>query len=149
MPSTTNDLQFFNLSHRWGHGMPQWPSRANLNVRMVEFHAKDGVRVNRSRHHAPRHAHGCADPCGGERPDLTDYPLWRYLRHRRGGVDPQGQVGRVTPEDLEKATPKIRTGDIVMINTGSHHEYGDSPDYFCYGPGLYKSGAQWLVDKRR
>ena len=38
-------LQLFDLSHAWGHGMPQWPSRANLNVRVVEFHAKDGLLV--------------------------------------------------------------------------------------------------------
>ena len=25
--------------------MPQWPSRANLNVRVLEFHAKDGLLV--------------------------------------------------------------------------------------------------------
>ena len=39
------DRSFFDLSHEWGHGMPQWPSRANLNVRVVEFHAKDGLLV--------------------------------------------------------------------------------------------------------
>jgi hypothetical protein len=26
-PTTTDDLQFYDLSHRWGHGMPQWPFR--------------------------------------------------------------------------------------------------------------------------
>src|SRR5207253_3244268 len=31
-PSRTDDLEFIELTHRWGHGMPQWPSRANLNV---------------------------------------------------------------------------------------------------------------------
>jgi len=39
MVSSTKDVQFYDLTHRWGHGMPQWPSRANLNVRVVEFHA--------------------------------------------------------------------------------------------------------------
>ena len=34
---STKDLEIYDLTHRWGHGMPQWPSRANLNVRVVEF----------------------------------------------------------------------------------------------------------------
>ena len=29
-------------------------------------------------------------------------------------------MGIITPEDLEKATPKIQEGDIVIINTGFH-----------------------------
>ena len=43
MPTSTKDVQIYDLTHDWGHGMPQWPSRANLNVRVVEFHAKDGL----------------------------------------------------------------------------------------------------------
>ena len=53
----------------------------------------------------------------------------------------------ITAEDLEKATPEIRPGDIVMINTGAHRLFGDNDDYFAYSPGLYTEAAQWLVDK--
>jgi kynurenine formamidase len=51
------------------------------------------------------------------------------------------------PEDLEKARPKIEKGDIVMINTGWHHKYSDSTEYFCYSPGLYREAGEWLVAK--
>ncbi len=34
-----------------------------------------------------------------------------------------------------------------MINTGSHHNWGDNDDYFGYSPGLYRSGAEWLVKR--
>jgi len=34
-----------------------------------------------------------------------------------------------------------------MINTGSHRQYGDNPDYFAYSPGLYKEAAEWLVGR--
>jgi kynurenine formamidase len=35
-----------------------------------------------------------------------------------------------------------------MINTGSHHKWGDNPDYFAYSPGLYKEAAEWLVERQ-
>ena len=34
-----------------------------------------------------------------------------------------------------------------MINTGSHKNYGDNPDYFAYSPGLYKEAAEWIVER--
>ena len=87
--------KLYNLSHDWGHGMPQWPSRANLNVRVVEFHAKDGLLVqqfegimHRGTHmDAPIHVqreHADADRLSGV----------AVLRHRRRGLDSQGQMGR-------------------------------------------------------
>jgi kynurenine formamidase len=54
----------------------------------------------------------------------------------------------ITPEDLENATPEIKEGDIVMINTGFHHKWADSDEYFAYGCGISGAGAQWLVDKK-
>ena len=35
-----------------------------------------------------------------------------------------------------------------MINTGFHHKWADTDEYFAYGPGIYEEGAQWLVDKK-
>ena len=60
---------------------------------------------------------------------------------------PKGKWGVITPKDLEQAEPKIQKNDIVMINTGSHRNYGDNPDYFAYSPGLYKEAAEWLVER--
>ena len=60
----------------------------------------------------------------------------------------KGKWGVITPDDLEKATPKIRKNDIVMINTGTHHKLADSDEYYAYSPGLYKEAAEWLVDKQ-
>jgi len=54
----------------------------------------------------------------------------------------------ITPEELEQAEPKIQEGDVVVINTGYHHLWADTDEYFGYGPGIYKEGAQWLVDKK-
>ena len=81
-------------------------------------------------------------------PFITDYETWRFFGTGVVVSIPKGKWGVVTPEDFEKARPKIQPGDIVMVNTGSHRNWGDNPDYFAYSPGLYKAGAEWLVTKK-
>ena len=46
------------------------------------------------RHHASRHPHGRADPCGREPADADRLSAVALLRHRRRGVDPERQMGR-------------------------------------------------------
>jgi kynurenine formamidase len=67
---------------------------------------------------------------------------------------PKGELGEITPSDLEKATPKIERGDIVIINTGWHKNFcGPITDwnkavYYAHkNPGIKGAGAQWLIDK--
>ena len=43
--NSTRGLKFYNLSARWGHGIPQWPSAPGINVLTLQFHALDGVYV--------------------------------------------------------------------------------------------------------
>jgi len=57
-------------------------------------------------------------------------------------------MGSHYAEDLEKARPKIQEGDVVMINTGMHHKWADSDEYFAYGPGANAATAQWMIDKK-
>jgi kynurenine formamidase len=143
-----DSLRFFDLSHPWGHGMPQWPSRANLNVRVLEFHAKDGLLVQQFEGIMHRGTHMDAPIHVAENtPTLTGYPLWRFFGTGVAVSIPKGKWGVVTPKDLERAEPKIQKNDIVMINTGSHKNYGDNPEYFAYSPGLYKEAAEWLVER--
>jgi len=149
MARSTADLQFYDLSTRWGHGMPQWPSRANLNVRVVEFHAKDGLLVQQFEGIMHRGTHMDAPIHVQENtPTITGYPLWRFFGTGVAVSIPKGKWGVITPKDLESVEPKIRKNDIVMINTGSHRNYGDNPDYFAYSPGLYKEAAEWLVERQ-
>ena len=129
---STKDLEIYDLTHRWGHGMPQWPSRANLNVRVVEFHAKDGLLVQQFEGIMHRGTHMDAPIHVQEnQPTLTGYPLWRFFGTGVVVSIPKKKWGVVTPKDLDQAEPKIRKGDILMINTGSHLNYGDNPDYFA------------------
>jgi kynurenine formamidase len=128
--------------------MPQWPSRANLNVRVLEFHAKDGLLVQQFEGIMHRGTHMDAPIHVAEnQPSLTGYPLWRFFGTGVAVSIPKGKWGVITPKDLEAAEPKIERNDIVMINTGSHRKYGDNPDYFAYSPGLYKDAAEWLVER--
>ena len=150
MASTATDgLEFYDLSHPWGHGMPQWPSRPNLNVRTVMMHSKDGVLVQQFEGIMHRGTHMDAPIHVLENaPFITDYETWRFFGTGVAVSIPKGKWEVITAEDLEAAEPRIETDDIVMINTGSHRLWGDNPDYFAYSPGLYDEGAQWLVDKR-
>ncbi len=143
MPKTsTKGLEFYNLSTEWKHGMPQWPSKANMNIKIREFHAKDGLQTLEYEGIMHRGTHMDAPIHVLENtPFITDYETWRFFGTGVVVSIPKGKWGVVTPEDLEKATPKIQPGDIVMVNTGSHRNWGDNPDYFAYSPGLYKAGG--------
>lgn len=148
-PTTTDGLRFYNLSQRWGHGMPEWPSVPSLDIHILQFHAKDGVYttlfdgiMHRGTHmDAPIHVEA-------NRPYIADYELWRFFGTGVAVSIPKGKWGVVTAEDLESAEPEIQPNDIVMINTGSHRNWGDNDDYFAYSPGLYKEGAEWLVERK-
>jgi kynurenine formamidase len=58
---------------------------------------------------------------------------------------PKPAFGEITVQDLEKAGPKARAGDMVFLRTGwgakfDLHEYHDHPY-------LTDESSQWLVDK--
>jgi len=147
----TSGLQFFDLTQRIGHNMPQWPSVAStvLTVNRLQYHAMHGQTVqeydgimHRGTHmDAPVHV-------TANQPYITGYPLWRFFGTGVAVSIPKGKWGVITPDDLENARPAIEPNDIVMINTGSHHDWGDNEAYFLYGPGLYKEAAEWLVERK-
>lgn len=145
---STGDLEFYNLSHRWGHGMPEWPSRPLLNVKVLQLHGRDGVFVQQLDGIMHRGTHMDAPLHVMEnKPSITGYPLWRFFGTGVAVSIPKGKWGVITPKDLESAVPTIQKNDIVMINTGSHRSFADDPKYFAYSPGLYKESAEWLVEK--
>jgi kynurenine formamidase len=142
-------LKVYDLSHTFTQFMPEWPSSPGVNITIDKFHAKDGVYqvswegiMHRGTHmDAPLHV-------TANTPSISDYPLWRLFGTGVCVSIPLGKWGVITPEALEKASPKIQESDVVVINTGFHHKWADTDDYFAYGPGINKAGAQWLVDKK-
>ena len=44
MPTNGSDgLQFFDLSHPWGHDAPLWPYFPDVKIERFHYHAKSGV----------------------------------------------------------------------------------------------------------
>jgi len=129
--------------------MPEWPSAPNVDLDVLKFHARDGLWelnwegiMHRCTHmDAPLHV-------TENTPTIMDYPLWRLAGSGVCVSIPKGKWGAITVEDLENAKPEIKEGDIVMINTGFHHLWADTDEYFSYGCGMTGAGANWLVDKK-
>ena len=146
--NSDSGLIYFDLSNPIHHGAPQWPSSPNLNIRTLKYHAKDGVLVQQYEGIMHRSTHMDAQIHVTENGrTLTDYEPWRFFGTGVAVSIPKGKWGVITADDLEKATPRIRRGDILMINTGSHHKLGDNDDYYAYSPGLYKEAAEWIVER--
>jgi len=77
----------------------------------------------------------------------AELPLEKYYGTGVVVSIPKGKWGVITPEDLENARPKIEKDDIVIINSGWHHYFGDNTNYFCNSPGLYKEAGEWFLEK--
>src|SRR5690606_11844067 len=53
--------------------------------------------------------------------------------------------GEITVADLEKATPRMKPGDIVILNTGWHKQI-NTPGYHD-NPWLGFEASEWLVKR--
>lgn len=142
-------MEYVELSHPWGIYTPIHPGYEEIKLERLTYHAKHGVMTHKiatifhtSTHvNAPIHLIPHA-------PAVGDLPLATFFGSGVVLSIPKGQWEKIEPADLEKATPKVAAGDIVLINTGWHHRYGDSQDYFGRAPGLTKAAAEWLIAKK-
>lgn len=141
-------LEFFDLSQPWGHGTPVWPGFPGVTIERGSFHALMGTLTQRfsttmhaSTHvNAPLHLVPMAAPIGA-------VPLDHFFGAAVVlGVD-VGKWDLIEPEHLEACGVEIRAGDIVLINTGWHDQYGDNQPYYAHAPGLSAASAQYLIDK--
>jgi kynurenine formamidase len=142
-------LAFYDLSQEWGHGIPTYPGYEDVHVERFTYHAKHGVMTSKivtifqcSTHvNAPIHLIPMAKGVG-------ELDAERFFGSGVVLDIPKGKWEKITAKDLAAATPKVEVDDIVLINTGWHHKYSDSQEYFGYAPGLTKDAAEWLVKKR-
>ena len=142
-------LRIYDLSHVYSQFAPEWPSHPGIDIDVTKFHAKDGVYevnwegiMHRSTHmDAPLHVTENTH-------DIMSYPLWRHCGTGVCVSIPKGKWGIIGVEDLEKVSDQIREGDIVMINTGQHHIWADTDDYFSYGCGMSGAGANWMIERK-
>jgi len=142
-------LKVYDLTHTYRQFMPEWPSSPGVDLDVIKFHARDalweltweGIMHRCTHMDAPLHV-------TENTPDIASYPLWRLCGSGVVVSMPKDKWGIITVEDLENANPAIREGDVVMINTGFHHKWADTDEYFSYGCGMSGAGALWLVDKK-
>lgn len=141
-------LVLVELSHEFGHYTPVFPGNKDIQIRRVATHATHGVLTshlvtvmhNGTHVNAPLHLAQRGQGVG-------EIPLDRFFGNGVVLSIPKGEWEYVEPADLEAATPAVRPGDIVVINTGWHRHYSDSMEYFGHGPGLSEASAQWLIDR--
>jgi kynurenine formamidase len=133
-----------------------FPGFKDIQVRRVTTHATHGVLAQNYvtvMHHgthinAPLHLVQRGAGIG-------DLELETFFGNGKVLSVPKGEWELVEPADLEASTADqaaggtgdIGAGDIVIINTGWHHRYADSIEYFGHGPGLSTAAAGWLVDR--
>lgn len=144
-------MRFYDLTHRLGRDTVLAPSPTAVLARATRLYSHamhdcyaveyDGILHHGTHMDAPAHVAANA-------PFLTAYEPWRFFGTGVAVAIPKGRWGVIMPEELEKASPGIQPGDIVMINTGSHRNFGDNDAYYAYSPGLHKESAEWFVDKQ-
>ena len=138
-----------DLSQPFGFGVPLWPYFPDIKIERFHYHAKSGVLTQwlTTPMHVSTHADSPIHLIPNEW-STEQIPLDYYFGTGVVvDVGPKGKWESITDEDLEKATPKIEKGDIVIIHTHMHAKFGDDKDYFARSPGLVPSAAHWLVDK--
>ena len=141
-------VELVDLSHKFGHNCPLWPYFEDVKIERMHNHAKSEELSQKvtTVMHCTTHADSPAHVLEGM-PYTDEIPLDKYYGTGVVVDIPKKKWEVITPEDLEKARPKIEPDDIVIIHTGWHHYWSDSRQYFAYSPGLYKEGAEWLVAK--
>lgn len=152
MPTPVTDpvtgLTFVELSHPFGHYTPVYPGYKDIVIRRVATHATHGVLTSHLvsvMHHgthvnAPIHLAQRGLGVG-------QLPLDTFFGNGVVLSIPKGEWEYVSADDLAEAGASIQAGDIVVINTGWHHGYDDSFEYFSHAPGLSADAAQWLIDR--
>ena len=145
-----SSLVFYEMTHEWGPGQaPSYPGDPETIFDMNVKHAQFGVQAFKIRTNFHTGTHMCSPvymfAYGDDMETLsTDHFFGNGcildLRNK-------SNWDKITAEDL-KAAGKIREGDIVAINTGWHHKYSDSLEYFGQAPGLTQDAAEYLVSKK-
>ena len=142
-------LEFYDLSHEWGHDAPLWPYFPDVKIERFHYHAKSGVLSQQitTFMHCTTHTDAPAHVIEGA-PFIDEVPLASYFGTGVVVSIPKEKWEVITPEDLEAVSPQIREGDIVIINTGWHRYWGDSRKYFVESPGTYREAGEWMVAKK-
>ncbi len=147
-PGSTG-LKFYDLSHPWGLGVPNWPYFEDVKIERIHYMAKSGVLTQRitTVMHSGTHIDAPAHVVEGTE-FIDEVPIESFFGTGVVVSIPKQKWEVITAEDLENARPEIRPGDIVIVNTGWHKYYSDSQQYYGYSPGFYKEAGEWFAKRR-
>jgi len=142
-------LEFYDLSHPWGLGQPCWPYFEDVKIERLHTMAKSGVLTQRitTVMHSGTHIDAPGHVVPGT-PFIDEVPLPYFFGSGVVLDIPKKKWELITAEDLENATPEVREGDIVIVNTGWHKYYGDNVTYYGYAPGFGREAGEWFVEKK-
>ncbi len=150
-------IKFYDLSQPFGAMVPlwPWPTMVDTTIERVSFPERDrfpgGVNkmttVIKTKFHASTHMDAPLHVLQGGT-SIDQIPLSSCygegviidMRHK-------GKWDIIGYKDLENARPRIKKGDIVIVNTGWHKYFlTKSYDFFNYYPGFYTEAAEWFVE---
>ena len=118
-------LEFYNLSHRWGYQIPNWPYFEDVKIERLHYMAKSGVLTQRftTTMHSSTHIDAPAHVVQGT-PFIDEVPLPHFFGSGLVVSVPKKKWEQITGDDLEKACGRaIRPHDVLIINTGYHKFY--------------------------
>ena len=80
MPSSTDSLEFYDLSQPWGHNAPLWPYFPDIKIERFHYHAKSGVLSQQitTFMHCTTHTDAPAHVIEGA-PFMDEVPLDRFF----------------------------------------------------------------------
>jgi kynurenine formamidase len=105
-----------------------------LNVTQLSMVVHIGTHVD-----SPRHFFS-------DGPALEEVPLERFIGTGVVWRIDKPLEGVIEPEDLERMSPQIEPGEILVLETGLAHYVG-TPDYDRHA-ALSVAAAEWLVDRQ-
>ena len=143
-----NGLNFYELSHVWGHGAPSYPGNEDVIMYRSVKHGQHGVMTNRLKMvmHTGTHMNAPIHMIQGGA-GLADIPLECLFGTGVILHIPKKKWGLISIDDLKNTEIEIQNGDFVVLVTGWHQKYSDSLEYFGESPGISKEGAEFLVSK--
>ena len=132
-----NGLNFYELSHVWGHGAPSYPGNEDVIMYRSVKHSQHGVMTNRLKMvmHTGTHMNAPIHMIQGGA-GLADIPLECLFGNGVILHIPKKKWGLISIDDLKNTEIEIQDGDFVVLVTGWHQKYSDSLEYFGESPGI-------------
>jgi len=141
--------RYFDLTQPLWEYAPKWVHQPEVQFFEIRQLVRDGI-VSRSINtslHAGTHIDAPAH--FGYPMTIDEVPLEQLCGTGVVLDLKREQWGVITAEDLENASPAIKEGDRVILNTGWHRFHESDPQTFMLRyPGLDKSAVDWFVSKK-